>query len=72
MAWNRLHYPDHCLVAKSATIHETAIIGRPGMSVKGADGPLVNFKHTGKVVIHDDVEVGPLSIIQRASSPWFR
>ena len=67
MTWDRTHYEDHCLVDDSAKVHKTAVIGPDSMSIKEVNGGLVNFKHKGLVIIHDKVEIGPLSVIHRAS-----
>lgn len=67
MTWDRTHYKDHCLIDESAKIHKTAVIGPDSMSIKWINGELIQFKHTGRVIIYDDAEIGPLSVIHRAS-----
>ena len=59
---------------RNVRIHDTAIIGEEGFgfAVKPPDGkeyvyPLRRNKHGYRVIIHDNVEIGPLCVIDRGS-----
>jgi len=67
--WNRFDYPDHCLVARSTVIHKTAVIGPDSMSIKVDEKQkkLIQFEHQGGICINEDVRIGPLSVIHRAT-----
>ena len=70
MLWDRSgRYRDYCLVDKLAKIDKSAIIGPDSMSIKvdAEKGELVQFRHQGTVTICKGVEIGPLSVIHRAS-----
>jgi len=54
------------IVADSAIIHPTVIMDVDGLKLAyGADGKKIPFIHTGNVVIGEDVEIGPYSVIHR-------
>jgi UDP-3-O-[3-hydroxymyristoyl] glucosamine N-acyltransferase LpxD len=56
------------LISHNAKLHETVLVGEPGLKVVNApDGSKISFIHTGNVVIEDDVEIGPYSVIHRGT-----
>lgn len=55
-------------ISNNLKFHETVIVGEPGLKVVNApDGSKLSFLHTGNVLIEDDVEIGPYSVIHRGT-----
>ena len=55
-------------IGNDCNLHETVVMGVEGLKVvHGPNGKRINFVHTGKCVIEDNVEIGPYSIIHRGS-----
>lgn len=64
---NKNKYVSKC-ISRDAKVHETALVGEPGLKVVNApDGSKLSFLHTGSVIIEEDVEIGPYSIIHRGT-----
>lgn len=54
------------IIADSAIIHPTVILDVDGLKLAyGKDGKKISFIHTGNVIIGEDVEIGPYSVIHR-------
>ena len=59
---------EGCRIGKRALVHNNAVIGADGFGfAKGADGKYVKIPQIGVVEIGDDVEIGALSAVDRAS-----
>ena len=59
-------YPGS-VIGNNAIIHENAVIGSDGFgNVPQPDGTWQKIEHLGNVVIHDDVEIGANTTIDRA------
>ena len=55
-------------IGKNCKIHHTVIMDVPGLMVVYApDGSRVQIKHIGNVVVGDDVEIGPYTVVHRAT-----
>jgi len=55
-------------IGKNCKIHETVIMDVDGLKVvNGPKGEKVQFIHSGDVVIGDDVEIGPYTVIHRGT-----
>lgn len=55
-------------IGKKCNIHSTVIIGVDGMkAVNSPTGEKIHFIHTGHVVISDNVEIGPYTVIHRGT-----
>ena len=62
------NYKCQITISDTAKIHSTAIVGVEGIKVAvDIDGNRIQFKHTGGIIIGEDVEIGALSIVHRAS-----
>lgn len=61
-----VHVPPHVLIGERVTIHEGCVLGSDGFFLaKDADGKLRSIPHTGKLIIEDDVEIFPGTVIDR-------
>lgn len=58
---------DHSQIGEEVTIHAGTVVGSDGFGYKYVDGHHMKFPHLGKVVIHNQVEIGALTAIDRAS-----
>lgn len=58
---------DQCQIGSRVTIHASTVIGSDGFGYTFVDGKHLKVPHTGQVVIHDDVEVGANTAIDRAT-----
>jgi len=55
-------------IGRNVTIHENCVIGSQGFGfVRDEDGRWLHGPHTGKVIIGDDVEIFPGTIIDRGT-----
>lgn len=55
-------------IGKDCKLHETVVIGVEGLKIVNTpNGSKIQFIHTGKVVIKDNVEIGPYSVIHRGT-----
>ncbi len=55
-------------VGKNCKIHPSVIMDVPGLKVVYApDGSRVQIKHIGNVVVGDNVEIGPYTVVHRAT-----
>jgi UDP-3-O-[3-hydroxymyristoyl] glucosamine N-acyltransferase len=59
---------ERCIIGKRALIHSNVIIGSDGFGFRPASGGkgVVKIPHIGNVIIHDDVEIGAGTCIDRA------
>lgn len=56
------------IISDKCVIDKTAVIGVEGIKLANRpDGSKLQFKHTGNIIIEDDVEIGACVIIHRAS-----
>jgi UDP-3-O-[3-hydroxymyristoyl] glucosamine N-acyltransferase len=55
------------VISPSATVHPSAIVGVDGMRWIRNGKTLIRMKHMGNVILHNDVEVGPLTVIHRGT-----
>lgn len=61
-------YPEN-YIHKSACIHPTAVIGKPGFGfARDVDGSLIQMPHRGNVVIGEHVQIGAQTCIDRATN----
>lgn len=59
---------EGCRLGRRVTVHNNAVIGADGFGfAKDADGTYVKIPQVGIVEIEDDVEIGALSAVDRAS-----
>ncbi|MGC1183027.1 UDP-3-O-(3-hydroxymyristoyl)glucosamine N-acyltransferase [Legionella sp.] len=58
---------DHCQIGSRVTIHASTVIGSDGFGYTFVDGQHHKVPHVGRVVIHDDVEIGANTAIDRAT-----
>lgn len=58
---------DHTQIGNQVVIHAGTVVGSDGFGYKYIDGHHMKFPHLGKVVIHNAVEIGALTAIDRAS-----
>lgn len=58
---------DNCQIGSRVTIHASTVIGSDGFGYTFVDGKHLKVPHTGCVVIHDDVEIGANSAVDRAT-----
>lgn len=64
---NKHHDPPKHKISEYARIHPDARIGPDGMRyIKDGDG-LISMRHMGKVVVEAFAEIGPFSVIARAT-----
>lgn len=59
--------PAPNVITSGAVVHPSAIIGADGMRWIKNKGQLVRMKHMGNVILHPDVEIGPLSVVHRGT-----
>ena len=50
---------------KNVNIHPSAIVGAEGLSIATYGSKRIQFKHCGRVIIEDNVHIGPYSVVQR-------
>jgi acetyltransferase-like isoleucine patch superfamily enzyme len=56
------------IIGKNCNIHETVIMEVDGLKlVHCPDGQKIQFKHTGNILIGDNVDIGPYSVIHRGT-----
>jgi acetyltransferase-like isoleucine patch superfamily enzyme len=59
---------SHPKIGSNCNIHPTAIIGVEGLKlVHTPDGEKIQFVHTGHVMIGDNVDIGPYTVIHRGT-----
>ncbi len=58
---------DNCQIGSRVTIHASTVIGSDGFGYTLIDGKHLKVPHVGHVVIHDEVEVGANTAIDRAT-----
>jgi len=59
---------ENCLIGNRVIIHNGAVIGSDGFGyIKDSSGRHLKVPQTGRVIIHDDVEVGANSTVDRAA-----
>lgn len=55
-------------IGLNSKIHETVIMNVEGLKVvNGPQGEKIQFVHTGNVIVGDNVEIGPYSVIHRGT-----
>ena len=68
---NKIHEDNHTsvnVISSKCEIDKTAVIGVEGIKFANClDGSKLQFKHTGNIIIEDDVEIGALAVVHRAS-----
>lgn len=57
---------DNCQLGKHVTIHASTVIGSDGFGYKFIEGRHLKVPHCGHVLIHDHVEIGANTVIDRA------
>ena len=68
---NKIH--EHTLnrvpiIGENCNIHETVVLDVDGLKVVNTPrGDKIQFKHTGNVIIGDNVEIGPYTVIHRGT-----
>lgn len=60
---------SHCLIGNRVVIESGARIGQAGFGFAPDDGAYLNVPQLGRAVIHDDVQIGANSTIDRGSGP---
>lgn len=58
---------DHCHIGSQVTIHASTVIGSDGFGYTFDEGKHQKIPHVGNVVVHDDVEIGANTAIDRAT-----
>lgn len=58
---------DHCQIGSRVTIHASTVVGSDGFGYTLVDGKHLKVPHVGRVVIHNDVEIGANTAIDRAT-----
>ena len=58
---------DDCQIGQRVIIHASTVIGSDGFRYTFKDGVHLKMPHVGSVMIHDDVEIGANTVIDRAS-----
>ncbi len=58
---------DNCQIGSRVTIHASTVIGSDGFGYNFVDGKHLKVPHVGHVVIHDEVEIGANTAIDRAT-----
>ena len=62
------HVPPEVQIGKNCKIHETVVMNVEGFKVANAhDGSKIQFKHTGNIIIGDNVEIGPYCVVHRGT-----
>jgi UDP-3-O-[3-hydroxymyristoyl] glucosamine N-acyltransferase len=64
--WNHAVVREQCEIGDRVTLHPHVVIGSDGFGYYFADGRHNKIPHGGRVVIHDDVEIGAGSTIDRS------
>jgi UDP-3-O-[3-hydroxymyristoyl] glucosamine N-acyltransferase len=58
---------DNCVIGANVTIHASTVVGSDGFGYFYAKGQHQKIPHVGNVVIHDEVEIGANTAIDRAT-----
>ncbi|MBA2649782.1 MAG: UDP-3-O-(3-hydroxymyristoyl)glucosamine N-acyltransferase [Legionella sp.] len=58
---------DNCQIGSKVIIHASTVIGSDGFGYINVDGKHLKVPHVGHVVIHDEVEIGANTAIDRAT-----
>lgn len=58
---------QNCIVGNRVRLHSGVVIGADGFGYEFADGAHHKIWHLGNVVLHDDVEIGSLTTIDRGT-----
>lgn len=58
---------DHCKIGQRVSIHASSVIGSDGFGYTYEHGQHIKVPHVGSVTIHDDVEIGASTVIDRAT-----
>lgn len=58
---------DQCKIGSRVTIHASTVVGSDGFGYTFIDGKHLKVPHVGHVVIHDDVEIGANTAVDRAT-----
>lgn len=58
---------DHCKIGSRVIIHASTVIGSDGFGYTFVDGKHLKVPHMGYVDIHDDVEIGANTAVDRAT-----
>jgi len=65
---NNVHVYNNVKIGKNVVIHDNCTIGSPGFGfVSDDEGKMVKFPHIGGVIIEDNVEIFPLSNVDRGA-----
>ena len=60
--------PKQPTIGKNCKIHKTSVLDADGLKVINTPvGKKIQFKHTGKVVVGNDVEIGPHTVVHRGT-----
>ena len=60
---------SHCIVGARVTVHPGARIGQDGFGFAAGPAEYVKMPQLGRVIVHDDVEIGANTTIDRGSGP---
>ncbi|MFP6743040.1 MAG: UDP-3-O-(3-hydroxymyristoyl)glucosamine N-acyltransferase [Alphaproteobacteria bacterium] len=60
---------SHCLIGDRVMIYPGARIGENGFGFASGPGGHLRIPQTGRVIVHDDVEIGANSTVDRGSGP---
>lgn len=58
---------DNSQIGSRVTIHASSVVGCDGFGYSFIDGQHMKVPHVGHVIIHDDVEIGANTVIDRAT-----
>ena len=58
---------DHCQLGERVCIHASSVIGSDGFGYTLQAGQHFKVPHVGRVIIHNDVEIGANTVIDRAT-----
>ncbi|CEG55607.1 UDP-3-O-(3-hydroxymyristoyl)glucosamine N-acyltransferase [Legionella fallonii] len=58
---------DHCHIGSRVIIHASTVVGSDGFGYTFTDGHHLKVPHVGRVAIHDNVEIGANTAIDRAT-----
>ena len=68
---NEIHtdfIPRKAIIGKNCNIHDSVVMDVDGIKfANGPDGSKIQFKHTGNVIIEDNVDIGALSVVHRGT-----
>ena len=65
---NKDHVIPDVQIGKNCMIHETVVMNVEGFKVANVpDGSKIQFKHTGNIIIRDNVEIGPYCVVHRGT-----